>query len=638
MTIIATALDLWRQLRAGAGLEFRLKGGRPGRDADIEDALRLALSVPARAASLEAWLVADAALPRPKVGTEQLLVAVLESQGGFARMMQDILELLVTAEAKQASHRLSVEFKFDQVSAPIKATLEQFRETVDRVHRALEKRPKLPNNNLMWPLARVLGDFDPTMWRDRPEGFPAVPAMMPTGHANLDAQLACVYQLLHGFRQLWQRYGTDRTAVLKAGETIPITNPDAGVLRGQLSAAHDYWDIGVLAGAQAVARQVASGQLDAGEAAAKLGEALEGIEWGEQWVEHTVRELLDLLNLPAWRRRHELYSVWVGTRMLRLIEAVAPDMHFHPVDGVLSFEFGGSRLATFSWNNKQFDIWAELRSALVGISAKRKKGIQPDFRILQPSLVLSLSAQTTYVLECKHYLNASTTNFTQAAADYAHSCPNAVVHVVNHGPADESGLNALLPAALQPRARFIGDATPQQEAATQALSKAIRDALFPNLPPPAATAVPVASAKATSLPSTPSGKVAYIYLLWDGSLADMDLAMRVIGPRGELTHSIDFRTPGALDEPPFARFDEDIQKGPGIECIFVGAWHFSRYELVATNFSRSGRMTSETLYCNILSGGGLTELRCPDGLPETCYEWKIAEIQVAHGVPVIRAL
>jgi hypothetical protein len=640
MTTIATPLNLWQQLRAGAGLELRLKGGRPGRDADIEDALRLALSVPPGAASLEAWLVADAALPHPTVTTEQLLVAVLESQGGFARMMQDILDLLVTAEAKQASHRLSVAFKFDDVSAPIKATLEQFREAVDRVHRVLEKRPELPNNNLMWPLSRLLGQYHREMWTDRPKGFPTVPTMTAAGHVDLDAQLACVYLLLHGFRVLGLRLGATRKAVYDAGDAIPITDPGAGVLRGQLSAAHNYWDIGVLAGAQALARQVASGQLDAGEAAVELGKALEGIEWGEQWVEHTVRELLDLLNLPAWRRRHELYSVWVGTRMLRVIEAVAPDMHFHPVDGVLSFEFGGSRLATFSWDNKQFDIWAELRSALVGISAKRKKGIQPDFRILQPSLALSLSAQTTYVLECKHYLNASTANFTQAAADYARSCPNAVVHVVNHGPADEAGLNALLPAGLQSRARFIGDATPQQEAAGQALSKAIRDALFPRLPPPAAAAVPAAPATASlaSMPSTPSGKVAHIYLLWDASLADMDLALRVIGAHGQVIQSIDFRTPGALGAPPFALFDKDVREGPGIECIFVGAWHFSRYELVATNFSRSGRMTSEALYCNILSGGGLTELRCLDGLPESCYEWKIAEIQVAHGVPVIRAL
>lgn len=635
MSMISSPVALWQCLCSSAGLELRLKGGRPGRDADVEQSLRLALMVPDTALSLEAWLIADATSPHPTVSSEQLLIEVLRSQGEFAKMMQDILDVLITAEARQASHQLSVEFKFDNVTDPIKATLEQFREAVHHTQRVLEKRPKLPNNNLMWPLSEVLRSFLPAFPKSLPKDFPPVSAITPTGHIGLDAQLASIARLVSDFRALWKRHGTTRQQMGDAARSLPDTDWEVDVLRGQLYAATDYWDVGVLSGAQEISRQVISGQLAPEEAFEKMVDALSRIEWAEVWVEHTIQELLDVLNLPAWRRRHELYSVWVGTRMLKVVESVAPDMHFHPVNGVLSFEFGGSRLATFNWNNKQFDIWAELRSALVGRSSKRKKGIQPDFRVLQSALSASANAQTTYVLECKHYLNASTSNFTQAAADYARSCPNAVVHVVNHGPADESALRAALPIELQSCARFIGSATPLREAATQALSNAIRDALFPGLRLPllgSSLPEPVAS---KSVPPITPGSVCYVQLEWDDSLEDMDLALQVIDPDGQCRQSVDFRNKGVLDAPPFAFFDKDVRDGPGLERIDISAWHFSRYELIATNYSKSGQMTPQALCCSIVTDKGVTQLRCPADLGRTCYEWKIAELIVSNDVVTI---
>lgn len=620
MTMITSPAGLWNQLCDSAGLELRLKSGRPGRDADVEDTVRLALAVPASAASLEAWLTADAAMPQPAVSTEDLLVAVLKSQSGYAQMMQDILDLLITAEARQASRTLSVEFKFDTVSDPIKSTLEQFRETVTRIQRVLARRPILPNDNLMHVISEALRDFHSFQYTP---GFPPLAAMTMTGHGELDAHLATIAQLASGFQALWKQHGATRPEVGQAGHDT-LGDPDSGVLRGQLYRATDCWELAVLSGAQALAQQVVAGQMAPGTASALLGNALGGVEWGANWVEHTVQDLLDVLNLPTWRRRHELYSVWVGTRMLKVIAECVPDMHFHPVDNVLSFEFGGSRLATFNWDNRQFDVWAELRSALLGTSAKRTTGIQPDFRILQPALSHPADLQTTYVLECKHYLNASVSNFTQATADYARSCPRALVHLVNHGPADDTVLNARLPANLQSRTHFIGDATPLQEAASQALSNAIRDAVFPGWAPPA-------PARHELDPALRAGAAGYIELVWNDSLEDMDLSLRILSPDGSITKYVDFRTKGALDAPLFACLDADVKEGPGLERIDIAAWHFRRYQVVATNYSESGRMTPESLHCNIVTDKGVTRLDCPDGLPTIRHEWKIAELIYEHG-------
>ncbi len=128
-------------------------------------------------------------------------------------------------------------------------------------------------------------------------------------------------------------------------------------------------------------------------------------------------------------------------------------------------------------------------------------------------------------------LNASTTNFTQAANDYARSCPNAVVHVVNHGSADAASLIAALLAELRSRARFIGGATPQREAATHDLSNAIREALFLNvaLPSPGPIGTEPVAAKTNPSTNIPAS-AGSVFLEWNDSLVDMDLELRIVAP------------------------------------------------------------------------------------------------------------
>jgi len=635
MTTIISAVDLWRSLCSGAGLELRLKGGKPGRDADIEATLRTALEVPESAASLEAWLMRDGAAPKPTVTIERFLVEVLNSQSGFALMMQGILEVLNAAQAQQSRRPLSVSFKFDEVSDPIKETLKQFQEATIRTQRTLESRPLLPNLDFMWVVWRVFDDLARQRPHEWPEAFASVGTMPTTGHDLLDTQLARVGQLVAGFLDLWLSYGATREKVRRAAEKV-LNRADGNVLFGQLNAATDYWDHQTLLAANAVAQKVIAGQLDAEDVAEKLSSLFSRIEWGEVWVEHTVRELLDILNLPTWKRRHELYSVWVGTRMLQVVENVAADVHFHPVEGVLSFEFGGSRLASYSWNGQQFDVWAELRSALIGRSGKRKREIQPDFRIVRASLEQSTGARTTYVLECKHYLNASTSNFTQAATDYARSCPSAAVHVVNHGPADGVALSAALPAELRSRTQFIGDATPSLEAVSGGLGEAILKTLFPDAQAATTNASSQDALAAEAIRDIGEGCVGYITLEWDASLDDMDLALWVIGPDGTRKEAFYFGHQGSLGSAPFIRFNEDIRNGPGSERIDVGAWHFDRYELVATNYSETGRMSPESLHCRVVTQTSLSQIDCPAGLPAGCHEWRIAQLHVSGDIMQIQ--
>src|SRR5690349_12279982 len=104
MVAAIAARELWDKLQLEAGLELRLKSGRRGRDADLEDAVKASLlaQVPipaARDKSLRALLLKDEKSKPSQITTEKLLVAVLTSQRGFAAMMEDILNTLIDADA-----------------------------------------------------------------------------------------------------------------------------------------------------------------------------------------------------------------------------------------------------------------------------------------------------------------------------------------------------------------------------------------------------------------------------------------------------------------------------------------------------------------------------------------------------------
>ncbi len=618
MPNLTSPSQLWRALQNDAGLEIRRKRNVPGRDADIEVALKAALGLSGDPSPLEACLDKDAASPPPAISIETFLVALLTSQQGYAGMMRDMLDLLVQAGATRDSRSMGVEFRFDDVSEPLRYTLEAFREAVERVEKVLDSRFELPPSGQLWELREVLMSKGavPAL-SSPPADFPAAPALPATGHPVLDAMLEAIAQLVKDFRTLCSGFGATRGAAYHA-----VSGAGAGAddrVKGQVGAATDYWDVQVANMLQQLASRVIARALDADDLVSALQPQLDRIELRRDWVARTYRELLDSLQLPTWRKRHELFSVWAGSVLLRTARAQAESFHYHVINGVLSFAFGGSRLATYVHGGEQFDIWAELRSALVGSSTKRKKGIQPDFRVLRPAMDTTHNAATRLVLECKHYLAPSISNFSAAAKDYAGSCPTAEVFVVNHGVIDHPALIASV--AAQDRIQFLGSVTVENERLSRQLGDALKRALFPMPPLPPAAPRPLAK-----------GAVASIRLRWDGTLADMDLALDIEQADGSIER-IDFSSQGDLLHHPYACLERDMREGPGEERIDIGAWHGKRYTLVATNFTGTGELGPEHLACSVTIGSDHTEIPCPP--LGTKSEWRIAVIDVVDGGAVL---
>jgi hypothetical protein len=639
---IGTAEELWKSLEKLAGLELQRKGGVRGRDADFEEAvlrgLATQLALPAMPRSVSDLLSLDARGGKPKVSTELLLLTVLGTLGGFSSMMKEILDTLELAKASRAGQALSIAFKFDQLgSDPIRYTLEQFRAQVKSIRRTLESSLVVPTTlqlHRLFQVTRALCAPDGAGWTPD-DSFPFISAAPVSGNRQLDDMLAELNQLIGTFRYWCRQFGTTRNDAyngVRARYAEP-GNPEHAEMHSRIGLAHDKFDLSIEAALHVIAQNVANGTMDAGRAIDELSSAMEGLTRKNRWVERTVKELLDILNLPTWRKRYELYSVWTGTVLLRTAKARAETFRFNLIDGELSFAFGGSRLAIYDVGGKQFEIWAELRSALAGTSKKRKKGIQPDFRVLESSLTLSKGDATNLVLECKHYLVQVRSEFVNAATDYARSCPNAKVLVVDHGPMDELALTAACGTLAPGRIYFFGDATVEDELVTGRLAKAVDETLFPPRTGGPAIAGATAGRATPRLPG--SGVVAEVRVGWDASLKDIDLSLQMGSTAVPQDELVSFRTDGSLAAPPYARLVEDVRYGPGEECIEIGAWHFDEYEIVVDNFSHAiGQMGPGNVWCLLRIGGKTMRVECPPLGGST--RWMVGRISVSKGKPVFR--
>ncbi|WP_144636577.1 hypothetical protein [Bordetella genomosp. 13] len=354
-------------------------------------------------------------------------------------------------------------------------------------------------------------------------------------------------------------------------------------------------------------------------------------------VADTYAGLLGILILPIWRKRHAMYSVWAGAMLLRTAQRHADSFHFHATAGTLTFAAGGYRLATYEYGQDQFDIWAELRSAAAG--GRRKRGIQPDFRVVRARLDGRDEAATRLALECRHHLTGNASNVAHAAEGYARSCPDADTFLVDREPADRVCPITKAAATTAARIRFIGHATPSRERQHPMLQAALRDALFEGA---AHEAVPLRAARsraarsaAADLQDAPrSGIAATVVLEWTEALQDVDLRLALIhGDRNE--HTVAFDHTGSLAEAPYAQLVQDVVTGPGREVIEISRWGNASYLISVRNFSQTGALAPDNVACRVQIHGGPTWLLKPSHARD--YEWTVGTITVVgadiHMVP-----
>lgn len=325
--------------------------------------------------------------------------------------------------------------------------------------------------------------------------------------------------------ELGPTYGAIRHAL--DAETSPSLSEDAQSL---IQATSDHWwifQIGVLHELPTIIEG-----LSPHAAAALIHEHaiwLDGF-WRTEVVtiEQQIDDLTDILSLPYWGQRFDLYSAWLAAVM---DTALAPRrLTFDVSDGVLAFPFRATLLARVATSRGPVELWCEKRFTASNLIGKgRKENIQPDFVFID-----SATSTVSVVIEAKQYKTAYSKNPGCAAHDYAGNLDDANVLIVAHGPLRPDSIDLVAPAD-RVRVAFHSDVRPGSPLAVERFRASITELL----PPPDvsiprdegkelgdiahAPSIKRDTSEAVARPSATSPSAGTVALRWSPDIYDLDL-------------------------------------------------------------------------------------------------------------------
>jgi uncharacterized protein YfaP (DUF2135 family) len=312
--------------------------------------------------------------------------------------------------------------------------------------------------------------------------------------------------------------------------------------------------------------------------------------------EALVRNLHEFLNLPIWKKRHELYSVWISTQIVETFEDSS--LRIHCVDDTLAFSFSGTHFATIDSLLPRLHIWAELRSPLdKPVGKGRRKAIQPDYSLITDPVTNPKSS--ILEVECKQYLRPSRIKFANALTDYARGRPNAHVVLVNYGKARENILEDVA-SEVRFRTSIIGEMRPNSESAQNKFKQMIQAAVIKRFGFFASKTTKIVSLNEQGL----------ITLKWEDKPKDLDLHLMIFSSGDAI--EVYYSKQGVLTERPWAQLDKDVQSGHGPENIQIKRWFGDKYHCAVHNYSQEPQLAGCNALLKFKCGKDFFEFRCPN--------------------------
>ena len=596
-----SGLEIWMEL-VGRGIEESRRNGLPGYDDELVKILKKRL-YPKATRSLNREL--HAAPPT----TEAFLEVFFTELKPFSQMLREVLDMFEAAGAKRSDENMRITFDFDKASKELELTLQQFREVevfLRRITRPTIERLWNPNTlgSLTQDVRQLLESFDASLAEYPPQDTPSLhvrdphvapwiekngrevwlsfPGFPKSGIEELDKTLAMAENLINymiaevlRLGRTYKEFEKQLTKLLwnnqdKAREETD-GNEDDLPRRDFVQLAHDFWPnsfarfvcLGIEAvnGYQGKEKTTAAAQL-----ASAIQSGFDRPPHHERTVESIEQDFRDLINLPIWKKRHELYAVWVASRISDALSDLS--WEWHPDGDTLRFPFGGVELATLRGNDGNTHIfWTEKRTVLEGGGMFGRKHIQPDYRIM--TVPTHRNDATSLVVECKQYRKWSKKNFGAALDDYAKGCPDAMVILVNYGPTD-SNILSLVDSSRRDRAFLVGNFKPGENSALDNFRTLIRNSY--------------------AIPSIPRIKEGVNFeLRWGPMFQDLDLHLFIRPLDNNATQHVGFgATSGSLTEPPWVKWPEDVRASPpGKEQITIARWINADYDILVHDYSGS---------------------------------------------------
>jgi len=452
---ISDSYSLWLALRSRAGLSISADKKSGGYDDTVASEIKEYL-FPDTNGDLESLLKSHSL----EVSTTQLLRAFFSALQPFSMMHYDILEMLIAASAPVGQETLQIKFDFTG-DDPLIMFLSEFKKQIHDFKEVISDAITTEfGANRFWKvkydLSAIPGDYwgekiaetEPKRLHDWIQnrrdwdGDPIIEEFpydaCHTGVPEIDQRVEQLVSLIKFVIDASRHRASTHKGLQKYGyeakEREKTTLLEDGIPSFELwHLESDYWSAAMAKVVAGIVHKTNQSAFDIKEFIERFDEI--ELPQTEKSSHRALMERIDnILDLPVWKQRHEVYSVWVGAKIWDTLKEWK--ILFHTVDSTLSFAFSGSHLATVISPDERvvLEWWTEKRTPAKKIklrSKKRKNAIQPDYSILKAPI--SSDDPILAVVEAKQYKKYSLKNFSDALNDYASVCSKANVLLANYG-------------------------------------------------------------------------------------------------------------------------------------------------------------------------------------------------------------
>ncbi|MGK9283150.1 hypothetical protein [Sinorhizobium meliloti] len=422
-----TAAQAWEALLAHGGLE------PAGRDREFVDKL-LSLLAP-QADDIDTALTNSS--------TDRFVQCFFQSMQQFTEMFRAILDYYQAAGARRGRQQLNIsieeahlEFKdfedFIQLWNDVPGDLEVplVDQSTMSVHRvAFEAVPGLPSKTYKAVRGEICtGDPQVDAWLER----------YRDGHFSPVPPSLWLEQQQHGYKQLAAigvaavetilEIATSRSELWEHVPAARIEECDSFSVAHLRLLETDSW-LGTMVAGLALARDLDEDERD------RIGDILidrlAGLPLRKIRTQVSFGDLQKFLSLPVWKKRHELYAVWIFTELLEAADH--HDLRLHHDNGRITFQFRETLLASIVSARPNLDMITERKTPLDDPVGKGRTGnVQPDYSVWENGRLAN--KRCILVVEVKHYKRTANRSFADVLTDYAAAHPDAKVVLVNYGP------------------------------------------------------------------------------------------------------------------------------------------------------------------------------------------------------------
>lgn len=585
---VKATVDLWNTFEKAANLKKNFY------DKELERQIRKNLEI---ADTVNIKKV----LKEKEISEEQLLLAILTAMQPFSQMICDLLKMFTKASAGQGDCNLRVHMEFENMDDKLDFSLENFRQyekkTVQTfrtgdaiIPRDLKRMVDIYRDHINCINLEFIEQEDIIQWlneyekEDRwPDFVPQRPSMVVPRLDELTAICWNIFEIVvAGCRQAYdETKGRKKTIQDECSRNVgyEFWKAERNSWTGDFM--HIMYCAASLFQKTLSPKEV---EIEAKGLVDDLEQYFEDVKKEivkDIYIPQTVDRLTEVLNLPFWKRRHELYSAWVSTQIVEAFQD--RDIEFQVKDNTLSFSFKGSHIATCTGLVPALEIRAELRTnAEKLIGRGRKKAIQPDYSLAVPGA--EEPDNSVAVIECKQYEKPSIKNFRDAIIDYANGRPQAAIMLAGYGNIPEKMHEGIEDEQIKSRAVEFSFMRPGSLAA-QEFKEKLRE-----------TVLEYYRKKAKENrnylhPWSNRQEAVSVCLKWGEHPRDLDLRLHMMEDSQEVAY-IYYYEKGKEGEYPYAYLDRDVTQGWGPETVRISRWTEADYLIEVYDFSAESEKVS----------------------------------------------